>query len=420
MSLQDLIRAKSFPPYLVFKGFVRKGTLQVIDADGHTHIFGGTPGPKVTLKLHDKSLYWRIFYNPQLYIAEAFVDGIMTLEQSTLDDFLLLMAINNESVKSFFAAKWRSRLRHLLQIVWQNNALGKATENIAYHYDISNELYSLFLDQDMQYSCAYFRHENDTLEQAQINKKNHIIAKLKLEPGQRVLDIGCGWGGLAISMAKQKGVHVTGVTLSKQQFELATRRVQAEGLSHLVTIKLMDYRLLDEQFDRIVSVGMFEHVGLPHYKEYFDKVKALLTDDGFMLLHSIGYVKPSLATHPWLEKYMFRNGYLPALSECIPSIEQAGFFIADVEVLRLHYSYTLREWKKRLRSNADKIRSMYDDAFFRMFDLYLAGCEISMIHCGTMAFQVLFSKKIDAIPLTRDFIYDADAGESGQRQAMVS
>jgi cyclopropane-fatty-acyl-phospholipid synthase len=210
-------------------------------------------------------------------------------------------------------------------------------------------------------------------------------------------------------MARQKGVHVTGVTLSQQQYELANERVKAAGLADRVQIKLLDYRKAEGPFDRIVSVGMFEHVGLPHYPEFFSKVYDLLSPDGIALLHTIGYKKPSLATQPFLEKYMFRNGYLPAVSECIPFVERAGFWITDVEVLRLHYSYTLREWKKRFRANADKVRSMMDDTFFRMFDLYLSSCELSMIYGGNMAFQVQMAKKIDAVPLTRDYIYQQEA-----------
>jgi cyclopropane-fatty-acyl-phospholipid synthase len=302
--------------------------------------------------------------------------------------------------------------------LWQRNSITRSRRNIAFHYDISNDLYKLFLDKDMQYSCAYFRSPSDTLEQAQINKKNHIIAKLRLEPGMKVLDIGSGWGGLAIEMAKQKGVFVTGVTLSTQQFELATQRAKDAGVADRVTFKLLDYRKLEGPFDRIVSVGMFEHVGMPHYNEFFRQVYKLLGEDGIALLHSIGYAKPSLATNPWLERYMFPNGYLPSLGETIPYIEKAGFWISDAETLRLHYGYTLREWKNRFRNHREQIVSMYDETFFRMFDLYLSGCEMAMLHGDSLAWQIQFAKKAGVVPITRDYIYAGTDADSHHEPAL--
>lgn len=395
-----------FPASLLFKALIKKGSLDVIDATGKRHHFAGSPGKQVTIRFNDQVKPWKLFLNPQIELPEAYMFGHLTLEEGSLDDFLLLLAENNQKVRDFFFSNLQRQLRYRLRKIFQDNSLLKAIHNVQNHYDISNDLYKLFLDKDMQYSCAYFRSEHDTLEQAQINKKNHIIAKLDLHPGQRVLDIGCGWGGLSIEMARQKGVHVTGVTLSEKQHQLGCQRVKDAGLENQIDLKLLDYRKLEGKFDRIVSVGMFEHVGMPHYPEYFAKVNDLLADDGRMLLHSIGYNKPSLCTQPWLEKYIFMGGYLPALSETIPYIENAGFWVTDVEVLRLHYSYTLREWKNRFRAHEAEIKKMYDDTFYRMFDLYLAGCELAMIYSGTMAFQVQFAKQINAVPITRDYIYE--------------
>ncbi|MBY0407790.1 MAG: cyclopropane-fatty-acyl-phospholipid synthase family protein [Rickettsiales bacterium] len=405
-----------FPASLLFKSLIKKGALDIIDATGQRHRFNGTPGQQVTLRLNEKVNPWKLFLNPQIELPEAYMFGNLTIEEGTLDEFLLLLAQNNQDMRDFFFSHLQTKLRWGLRKVFQDNSPAKARANVQNHYDISNDLYKLFLDKDMQYSCAYFSHPEESLEQAQINKKNHIIAKLDLHPGQRVLDIGCGWGGLGIEMARQKGVHVTGVTLSEKQHQLATQRVKDAGLEGQVDFKLLDYRKLEGKFDRIVSVGMFEHVGVPHYPEYFAKVNELLADDGRMLLHSIGYKKPSLATQPWLEKYIFCGGYLPALSETIPFIEEAGFWVTDVEVLRLHYSYTLREWKKRFREHEAQVKQMYDDTFFRMFDLYLAGCELAMIYSGTMAFQVQFAKQITAVPITRDYMYAQDEGRQRMAQ----
>ncbi len=400
-----------FPTSLLFRSLIKKGSLDIIDASGQKHHFAGTPGIQVTIRFNDKVNLWKLFTNPMIELPEAYMFGNLTVEEGSLDDFLLLLAQNNQNVRDFFFSSIQRRTRYMLRKVFQDNSPLKARANVQNHYDISNDLYRLFLDKDMQYSCAYFRSEHDTLEQAQINKKNHIIAKLDLHPGQRVLDIGCGWGGLSIEMARQKGVHVTGVTLSEKQHELGRQRVRDAGLENQIDLKLLDYRKLEGKFDRIVSIGMFEHVGMPHYPEYFAKVNDLLADDGRMLLHSIGYNKPSLATQPWLEKYIFMGGYLPALSETIPHIENAGFWVTDVEVLRLHYSYTLREWKKRFRAHEAQIKQMYDDTFYRMFDLYLTGCELAMIYSGTMAFQVQFAKQITAVPITRDYMYEQDEAE---------
>ncbi len=408
-----------FPAGALFRHIIKRGELTVTDATGKRHHYAGSPGESTAITLHDKALHWKLVANPSINLPEAYMFGTMTIDDGDLDKFLRLLAANNQAFRDFPFAKVITLARYGLRRIWQNNAIGNATKNIQFHYDISNELYQLFLDKDMQYSCAYFKSEHDTLEQAQINKKNHIIAKLNLSPGLRVLDIGCGWGGLAMEMAKQKGVSVVGVTLSAQQHQLAVERVKAAGLQDKIDIRLQDYRHVSETFDRIVSVGMFEHVGLPHYPEYFGKVHELMKEDGLMLLHSIGYNKPSLATQPWLEKYMFRKGYLPALSETIPFIEKAGFWVTDAEVLRLHYSYTLREWKKRYRANSERIRAMNGEVFYRMFDLYLTGCELAMIYSGTMAWQIQFSKKINALPITRDYIYGGQAESELLRKLAV-
>jgi cyclopropane-fatty-acyl-phospholipid synthase len=296
----------------------------------------------------------------------------------------------------------------LFRRLQQYNPIGRAQEHVAHHYDLSDDLYDLFLDEDRQYSCAYFANDNVTLEQAQHDKKRHIAAKLLLEPGMRVLDIGCGWGGMALYLAKEANVEVVGLTLSKEQHKVATERAKKAGLEDKVTFHLRDYREEAGSYDRIVSVGMFEHVGVHHFNEFFNKVKALLTPKGVALLHSIGRMDGPGVTNPWLRKYIFPGGYAPALSEVLPVVEKSGLWATDIEILRLHYAETLKHWHQRFQENRDKIKKLYDERFCRMWEFYLIGAEMDFRYLNTMVFQMQLAKDIEAVPLTRDYMVQAE------------
>ncbi|MEQ8699238.1 MAG: cyclopropane-fatty-acyl-phospholipid synthase family protein [Bauldia litoralis] len=345
---------------------VRVGRLVMIDALGKTHVFGdGAPGqPSATFRLHDRSLHRQILLNPKLRIGEAYMAGTLTIEDGTLYDFIDVLALNLDNFERDTLVGtlggWLSRVTRGLQ---QYNPVGRAQKNVAHHYDLSGSLYDLFLDKDRQYSCAYFSNNNESLEEAQQSKKLHLAAKLLLQPGQKVLDIGSGWGGLALYLAKTAKVDVTGVTLSQEQHGVSEARARDEGLDDKVHFKLLDYREEDARYDRIVSVGMFEHVGAVHYREFFRKIRDLLVDDGVALLHTIGRMTPPGSTNVWLRKYIFPGGYTPALSETAAAIEREGLWITDVEVLRLHYADTLREWRRRFQANRDKVQALYDERF---------------------------------------------------------
>jgi cyclopropane-fatty-acyl-phospholipid synthase len=299
--------------------------------------------------------------------------------------------------------------RTALRRLHRRNIKLRAKQNIAHHYDLKAPLYDLFLDSDHQYSCAYFEQPGATLEHAQLAKKRHLAAKLLINEGHSVLDIGCGFGGMAIYLAQRVGARATGVTLSEEQFAAATRRAQDFGLGEKVDIRLQDYRDTPETFDRIVSVGMFEHVGVAHFDEFFANVSRLLKDDGVMVLHAIGRSEKPYATNPWIEKYIFPGGYIPALSEVFAAIERAGLFVTDTEILRLHYAETLKIWRQRFNARRDEARALYDERFCRMWDFYLAGSETSFRIDGHMVFQIQLAKRQDVVPLTRDYIGQAEA-----------
>jgi len=386
--------------------FVRTGTLNVIDAHGRYHVFGGTPGPVVTLRLHDDSVANKLFWNPDLGLGEAYMDGTLTFEGCTLRDFLHLFNLNRRTLGTHPLQAALRAISRRVRKFQQYNPIGRAQDHVAHHYDLSRELYELFLDEDLQYSCGYFVNEHDTLKTAQRNKKQHIAGKLCLQPGQRVLDIGCGWGGLALFLAQQADVEVVGVTLSTEQHKVAVERAIASGLSDRVRFLLQDYRDLNEPFDRIVSVGMFEHVGIGHYDEFFAKVNALLKDEGVMLLHSIGRMSPPGTTGPWLRKYIFPGGYTPALSEVFDVTQRQQLWVTDVEILRLHYAYTLREWQKRFQANRVRAAALHDERFCRMWEFYLTCAEMVFRHGSGMVFQMQLTRRRDAVPGTRDYIYE--------------
>jgi len=390
----------------LFRILIKDGRLDLIDARGRRHAFGDGVGPKVTIRLHDPALHRKLLFNPKLYFGEAYMDGTLTVEEGTLYDALDLVTRNLVAVENHPFHAVQSFLARALHFVHTHNPIGRAQRNVAHHYDLSDTLYDLFLDKDRQYSCAYFATDNDSLELAQLNKQRHIAAKLLLEPGQRLLDIGSGWGGLALYLASAEKVEVTGVTLSTQQHKVAEERAQAAGVADRVRFHLRDYRLQPGPFERIVSVGMFEHVGPKHYKEFFRKVKELLTDDGVMLLHAIGRMDPPGTTNPWLRKYIFPGGYTPALSEVLRAVEEVGLWATDIEILRLHYAKTLREWNRRFQANRDRVRQLYDERFCRMWEFYLQGCEVAFRNLGQMVFQLQLSKRQEAVPLTRDYMLE--------------
>ena len=397
----------------LLRTFVVQGDLTLIDGHGRAHRFGqaGTQ-PCVTIRLHDPALHSKLWLNPRLYAGEAYMDGTLTLEEGTLYDFLDLVARN---VGRGTFNRWDTLLLNL-RMLWrrfsQANPLGRAQQHVAHHYDLSDALYALFLDEDRQYSCAYFSRADMSLDEAQEAKKRHIAAKLRLAPGQRVLDIGSGWGGLAIYLARTAGVSVTGVTLSKEQLRVSRQRAEAAGVSHLVEFHLRDYREVTGTFDRIVSVGMFEHVGTPHYHEFFGKVDELLAKDGVALLHTIAIGGPPASTNPWIRKYIFPGGYCPALSEVLPYIERTEASVTDIEILRLHYAETLRHWRQRFLDNWDKAADLYDERFCRMWEFYLAGSEVSFRHQGQMVAQIQMTKDVRAVPQTRNYIAEWEAAHA--------
>jgi cyclopropane-fatty-acyl-phospholipid synthase len=391
----------------LLRHLVTKGTLRVIDSRGTVHDFpGDIEGPRITVKLHEAELERRLFFNPRLYLGEAYMDGSFTVEDADIYDFLLFIGENQALAPHSIVMPLHQGFGRALRLFQQYNPLGRAQKNAAHHYNLSDTLYDLFLDNDRQYSCAYWPTNDISLEEAQANKKRHLAAKLLLRPGQKVLDIGSGWGGLAIYLAQETGVAVTGLTLSSEQLKVAERRAIAAGVADRVKFRLRDYREEHEVYDRIVSVGMFEHVGVPHYKAFFRKLKELLTEDGVALLHSIGRMDGPATTNPWLRKYIFPGGYAPSLSEVVPVAEKVGLWITDIEILRLHYAETLREWRARFTANRDQVKTLYDERFCRMWEFYLAGSEVAFRWGGHLNFQMQLAKHVDAVPLTRDYITD--------------
>ncbi len=383
---------------------IRVGTLTVVDAHGKTHRFKGDEGPAVTVCPHDKALHWKLFFNPQLYAGEAFTDGNLTIVGGNIYDFLELLGMNMARVYPPLMqrmALWGHKMARRLH---QYNPAGRARKNAAHHYDLSGQLYDLFLDANKQYSCAYFTGGNNDLNIAQTDKMHHIAAKLLLEPGHKVLDIGSGWGGLAIFLAREMGVDVTGLTLSEEQLKVAEASARKAGLEDRVRFKLRDYREETGSYDRIVSVGMFEHVGVNHFGTYFAKVRELLTDNGVMLLHTIGRVDGPGTTDPWTRKYIFPGGYIPALSELAASIEMAALWATDIEVLRLHYANTTSHWRRRFLARRADAEALYDERFCRMWEYYLACSEISFRYLGNVIFQIQLAKGQETVPLTRDYI----------------
>ncbi len=382
-----------------------RGGLTLVDADGRVHRIGPDT-PAITLRLHDRALHRQLVLTPRLSFGEAYMDGRLAVEGGSLYD--LLAVLSDGVTVDGFAGQFRDRLAPILRYIEQNNPLHRARRNVAHHYDLSRQLYELFLDRDLQYSCAYFAEPGMGLDEAQEAKKRHIAAKLLLHPGHHVLDIGCGWGGMALYLARHAGVRVTGITLSKEQLEVARQRAESAGLSDRIRFELRDYREMTGRFDRIVSVGMFEHVGVPHYGTFFKQVRNLLAEDGVALLHSIGRMEGPGSTNPWLRKYIFPGGYSPALSEVVPCIERVGLWTTDVEILRLHYAQTLRHWRERFLARRDEAVRLYDERFCRMWEFYLAGAEIAFRYQGHMVMQIQMARSVGGVPLTRDYMLETE------------
>jgi len=383
------------------------GRLTVIDATGRRYVFEGEkPGPAATVRLGDPALSWKLLCRPRLAVPEAYIDGTLTIEEGSLYDFMDVLVSNDAALVDSWPMRLGKAAGRLARGLHQRNPMSRSRRNVAHHYDLSDQLYELFLDRDRQYSCAYFRSSEDELDTAQENKKRHIAAKLLLQPGQKVLDIGSGWGGLALYLAAECGAEVTGLTLSEEQLKVATRRAAMAGLADRVRFCLRDYREETGSYDRIVSVGMFEHVGVKQYPVFFEKVRELLALDGVALLHSIGRMDGPGTTNPWLRRYIFPGAYSPALSEVVPAVERARLWITDIETLRLHYAETVRAWRRRFEDNRERIRSLYDERFCRMWEMYLVGSELAFRRGGLFVFQMQLTRTVDAVPLTRDYMVD--------------
>lgn len=384
---------------------VRIGNLSVTLPDGQTRRYGNGKGPAAAVTLHDRDLPRRLVLDPEVALGEAYMDARLSIDG---DDVNALLAVALANIQAGNRTGWqamRARLRDWLRIMVQYNPAGRSQSNVAHHYDLSGALYDLFLDTDRQYSCGYFRSPDDTLEQAQAQKKAHIAAKLCLEPGMKVLDIGCGWGGMALTLARDYGAEVLGITLSHEQLRRARERAAQAGLEGRVRFELMDYRALTGRFDRIVSVGMFEHVGAPQFRTYFRTLRERLAPDGLALIHTIGRSAPPGATGRWMTKYVFPGGYIPAMSEVMAAVEKERLVACDIEVWRLHYAETLRHWHARFNANIELARALYDDRFCRMWRFYLAASEESFRHGGQCVFQFQLAHHVAAAPVTRDYLY---------------
>jgi cyclopropane-fatty-acyl-phospholipid synthase len=389
---------------LLLRRVIHAGTLTLIGPDGGSESFGGAaPGPSVTIRITDPALDRKLLVNPELRFAEAYMNGGLEIAPEDLRDVLRLFKLNKAHLNRTPTQAIFRRFAQVVKRIARNNPL-RSRRNAAAHYDIGNDLYRLFLDADMQYSCAYFPKGDETLEQAQLAKKRHIAAKLLLKPGQRVLDIGCGWGGMALYLAQVADVEVLGVTLAEEQLGLARERAAGLGLSDRVRFELQDYRSVDRTFDRIVSVGMLEHVGATDLGVYFNTVRDRLAPDGVALIHSIMRNSASGVTSPFTAKYIFPGGYIPAVSETVAAVENSRLWLLDCEIWRKHYGFTIKEWAKRFAANRDRARAMHDERFCRMWELYLAGAE-SSFRDGRMAVMHLqIGHDRDAAPLSRDYM----------------
>jgi cyclopropane-fatty-acyl-phospholipid synthase len=390
----------------LLKTFIRRGTFRVTTSRGTVLTFGDGTGRPVSVRFTSRAAEWGILLDPELKLGEAYMNGTFVVEQGSIADVLALCLGQKTEVPHW--ARPQYLLRFLKRRISQFNPRRRARHNVAHHYDLDGRLYSLFLDADRQYSCGYFQSPDQSLDDAQLAKRRHLAAKLLVEPGASVLDIGCGWGGLGLYLAEVTGATVTGVTLSQEQYAIANERAAEKHMSERAKFRLQDYRDVAETFDRIVSVGMFEHVGVNHYDTFFRKSARLLRDNGVMLLHSIGRSEGPSATNPWIAKYIFPGGYIPSLSEVLPHIEKAGLLITDIEILRLHYAETLKAWRERFLAHREEVERIYDQRFERMWEFYLAASEMSFREQNMMVFQIQLAKRQDVVPMTRDYIGRAE------------
>jgi cyclopropane-fatty-acyl-phospholipid synthase len=400
----------------ILNSLVHSGNLIVTDWMGKTRHYGDGSTPKVHIRFTTRSAARKVALDPDLFVGECYMDGSLQMVEGTIYDFLSLVLKNIGTNRYHPLHKLIDKSRMALRRLHQHNPVGKAKQNVAHHYDLSGSIYDLFLDRDRQYSCAYFENDNTTLEEAQLAKKRHLAAKLNIKPGMKVLDIGSGWGGLGLYLAEMCGADVTGVTLSEEQHKLSNERASQRGLNGHAQFLLKDYRHLDGPFDRIVSVGMFEHVGIGHFPEFFAKCTKLLKDDGTAVLHSINRSDGPGVTSAWIKKYIFPGGYIPAMSEVIPHLEREGLYITDIEILRLHYARTLREWGHRFAANREQAVKIYDERFCRMWEFYLAGSECAFRYAGLNNFQIQFGKNQNVLPLTRSYI-EAEEGRLRKLEA---
>ena len=390
-----------------FRAIVKRGQLQVTTSRGTGFTVGDGTGTRVAVRFTSPRAECAVLLNPELKLGEAYMDGTFVVEQGSIADFFQLILSQDRMNKGPRWARPRARARHQWRRLQQHNPRRRAQRNVSHHYDLDARLYSLFLDSDRQYSCAYFESPTATLDDAQLAKKRHLAAKLLLrDPGKRVLDIGSGWGGLALYLAQVASARVTGITLSREQLDIARGRAGEQGLD--VEFRMQDYRDVTERYDRIVSVGMFEHVGVGYYPAFFRKSARTLADDGVMVLHSIGRSEGPSSTNPWISKYIFPGGYIPALSEVLPAIERAGLLVTDIEILRLHYAETLKAWRERVLAHREEVERLYDARFVRMWEFYLAGAEMSFREQNLMVFQIQLTKRQGIVPITRGYIVEEE------------
>ena len=388
----------------LLRRMILKGNLQIVTAGQDRFLLGDGTGTSIAIRFTTAAAEWGVLTDPDLKLGEAYADGELIVEQGSIFDVLGLILSQPREAKLPYGAHIQRLVRYVHRRLKQFNSRRRARRNVAHHYDLDDGLYQLFLDADRQYSCAYFESADQVLDDAQLSKKRHLVAKLYVRPQQHVLEIGCGWGGLTLYLAEVCRANVTGITLSKMQLKCARRRAEEMGLATEIEFRLQDYREISGRFDRIVSVGMFEHVGVGFYDEFFTKCAELLDENGVMVLSSTGRSEGPSVTNPWIEKYIFPGGYIPALSEVLPAVERAGLLISDIEILRLHYAETLKAWRERFLAHREAVVHLYDGRFVRMWEFYLAASELAFREQAMMVFQLQLTKRQDVLPMTRDYI----------------